>query len=208
MREMQENFEKLKNNILRQARGYAYYFNEEGIYCKIPISEVVESAFLNVHMFPEEEGDFWFEKFNFTKLICENANLALKIICRLKEGDTLEQLRYYIKNTKLRPEEKREDLERFITKIEKPRFLRTPENLNETTFDFIYMDVNIVTEWKEDRKQYLASNMDKILKKVVKKLTNDSTFRKYEVPINFLKVSRMTLKNDSVLQFVLELKIR
>ena len=203
----QENFEKLKNNILRRARGYAYFFNEEGIYCRIPVSEVAEADFLNVHMFPEE-GDFWFEKFYITNLICDNANLALKIICRLKEGDTLEKLRYYIKNTKLRTEEKMEDMERFITKIEKPRFLRTPENPNENTFDFIYVDANIVTEWKEDRKQYLASNMDKIIKKVVKKLTNDSTFKKYEVPINFLKVSRITLKNDSVLQFVLELKIR
>lgn len=204
----QENFEKLKNNILRKAQGYAYYFNEEGIYCKIPISEVVESAFLNVHMFPEEEGDFWFEKYYFTKLICENANLALKIICRLKEGDTFEKLGYYIKNTQLRTEEKLEDLERFITKIEKPQCIRTPENINEATFDFIYVNVNIVTEWKEDRKQYIKNNMDKILEKVVKKLTNDSTFKKYEVPINFLKVSRITLKNDSVLQFVLELKIR
>ena len=204
----EETFRELKNNILRKAKGYAYYFNDEGIYCKIPVSEVIESNFLNVHMFPEKEGDFWFEQYYFAKLICENANLAIKIICCLKEGDTFENLVYYIKNTKLKPKGKKEALERFITKIEKPRFERTPENPNESTFDFIYMDVNIVTEWKEDRMQYIKNNIDKIMNKVVEKLTNDSTFKKYKVPINFLKVSRTTLKSNSVLQFVLELKIR
>lgn len=203
---MRKDFEKIKNNVLRKARGYAYYFNEEGVYRKVSAKEVKEIELLNINV---GEGNFWYYNVhNIRKTICENLNLANKIICKLKEGDTLENLEYYIENTKLEPNKKAEGLERFITRIETPRFERVPENTNKDTFDFIYIDINIVTTWEEDRIQYIKNNMKKIYKKVIEKLENCKAFNKYGVPTNFLKIARVDLKNNSILQFVLELKIR
>lgn len=203
---MRKNFEKIKNNVLRKAGGYAYYFDEEGVYRKVPVVEVAKLNLLNVHMLGK--GDFWYEEYFIRSLICQNANLAIKIVCKLEEGDTFDDLVFYIQNTKLRSHEKLGGLDRFITKIEIPRFERVPENSNKNTFDFIYIDINIVTTWEEDRIQYIKNNMKKIYKKVIEKLENCKAFNKYGVPTNFLKISRITLKSNSVLQFVLELKIR
>lgn len=203
---MRKNLEKIKKNVLRKAGGYVYYFDEEGIYRKVPIGEVEKLNLLNVHIF--EEGDFWYDQYDIRKLICENFNIAIKAICKLKEGDILDKLAYYIENTKIESHKKPEGLDRFITRIETPRFERVPENTNKNTFDFIYIDVNIVSTWEEDRKQYIKNNMDKIYKRITQKLESSKTFNKYGVTTNFLKIARVTLKNDSVLQFVLELKIR
>ena len=41
---------------------------------------------------------------------------------------------------------------------------------------------------------------------VLKKVQESRRFRKYGIPINFLKFSRVTLKRNSVLEFVLELR--
>ena len=123
---MREDFEKIKNNVLRKAGGYAYYFDDEGIYCKVPIGEVEKLSLLNVHMLGAR--DFWYDR-DIRKLICENFNVAIKIICKLKEGDTLDKLVNYIENTKIEYHKKPEGLDRFITKIEKPTFVRIPENI-------------------------------------------------------------------------------
>lgn len=203
---MRKNLEKIKKNILRKAGGYAYYFDEEGVYRKVTIEEVAKLNLLNVHMLGK--GDFWYDEYKIRILICENYIVSVKTICKLKEGDTLDKLAYYIENTKIESHKKAEGLDRFITRIERPRFERVPENTNKNTFDFIYIDVNIVSTWEEDRKQYIKNNMDKIYKRITQKLESSKTFNKYGVTTNFLKIARVTLKNDSVLQFVLELKIR
>lgn len=202
---MQKDFEKIKNNVLRKAGGYAYYFDEEGVYHKVPVGEVAKLNLLNVNI---REGDFGYDKQQIGKVICEDLRLALKIICKLKEGDTIENLAYYIENTKLEPKKKAEGLDRFITKIKASRFERVPENINKDTFDFIYIDVNIVTAWEEDRMQYIKNNIQKIYNRIIQKLETNKAFSKYGVPTDFLKISRITLKSNSVLQFVLELKIR
>ena len=202
---MRKIFETIKNNVLRKTGGYAYYFDEEGVYRKVPVVEVAKLNLLNVYIV---EGDVRYDEPHIRKVICEDHRLATKIICKLKEGDRLDRLVYYIENTKLESHEKIEGLDRFITKIETPRFERVPENSNKNTFDFIYIDINIVTTWEEDRIQYIKNNMKKIYKKVIEKLENCKAFNKYGVPTNFLKIARVDLKNNSVLQFVLELKIR
>ena len=61
----------------------------------------------------------------------------------------------------------------------------------------------------KDRDEYLKEHINEIRQKVVEKLKNSGKFKKYGIPINFLRVCRTTLKKKSnVLQFVFELKLQ
>ena len=200
MRNIKEDV--IKNKPVRKCGGKFYYFDEDGIYRCILEKELDESLKVKWNYMRFQELYTYYKlgiKFS-------NLNLVKKAISKLKVGDTLEVFDEYLSNITFEKHKKPENLDRFITKINNPIFHRTPENLNKDTFDYIFIDVMILTEWEEDRISYIYKNKNEILKRVIEKLESNKKFQKYGVPINFLKVSRITLKRDSVLEFILELK--
>lgn len=135
-----------------------------------------------------------------------------KALIRLKVGDDFQVLNDYITQIKREKKEQYQaahpldSLERFIGKIERPKFERATGNTQEGTFDFIRVDVSIITEWHMDRMDYIRKHQKEITKKVVSKIEESKQFQKMGVPINFLRVSEMTLRRDSILEYVFELK--
>lgn len=113
--------------------------------------------------------------------------------CSSNDKKYIEQ-RYY----QLRKLAFKSGLDRFITKIEKPAFIREPENDNKNTFDMIKMYVNICNDWPE-RKNYIKHNIKEIMRIVTGNLSENKTFQKYNVPIFsfeiFLGFKRVTLSS-------------
>lgn len=197
--------EKIVNKVVRKVAGTVYYFDNEGVYRSIPFYKINEKGI--------SIGYVWGGYFSgsnakeFGILDVENGTLITKIICKMQVGQTLEDLDRYLSTVVLDKHLKPEGVERFVTKVGKPIFERVPENPNPKTFDFIYMRVNIVSEWEEDRKRYIQKNIKQIHQMLLEKLENSGDFQKFGVPLNFLKLTRATLTRDSVIEFVFELKI-
>ncbi len=195
----------LTDVILRVKKGKAYYFDKEGIY-RSTSAQSVES--LKNSWVIDKNGKrrldaivIVMENFDY-----ENGSLLIKAICSLKEGDTIEKFKQILETVEYEERPKPTGIDRFVTKIEKPVFERVPENPKTNTFDYIVVDVNIVTDWEEDRRTYIQKHKKQICEMVLRKVQEDRTFKKFGVPVNFLKITSITLRKNSVLEFVLELK--
>ena len=198
----------ITNKVIRMRDKSIYYFDNQGVYRSVPLAKARSMQLQNI-------DKLWYDGSYNVNVIRElqdknlkinNVTLLLKVIAMLKEGDTIETFDEYLATTNIEKHEKPSELDRFITKIEKPKFVREPSNQNPNTFDFIYTDVNIIQEWSEDRLTYIQKHKKQIFKMLLEQLEKNKSFQKFGVPINFLKVSRITLRRDSVLEFVLELK--
>lgn len=192
-----------------------YYFDEhETVQC-ISIQEAREKDLKNLYSYDLCWNDAYsrtrttefihrlFQENYFTK---KNFSLLCQCMCMLKIGDTTKQLDKHLSTVKLRKECNPINLDRFITKIEHPFFIREPENQNRKTFDIIKIQANIIENWPEDKKQYIKKNIKEITTMVIKKLENNQSFKKYGIPINFLRLSHITLTHDSGILFIFELK--
>lgn len=198
------NINEIKKYALRKSRGNIYYFDQNGIYCNITVEEAKRMRFPNLNI--RADNTIWIDDHFFRLYIHPNMVIAKKVITSLKVGDTIEELVEKVKNTRLDTHNKPEGLDRFITKIEKPYFVKKPENCDINVFDYIYINLCIVHEWNEDKIEYIKAHMEELKNRLIDKLETDATFKGFGVPINFFRFSRITLKNDDVLQFVLELK--
>ncbi len=126
---------------------------------------------------------------------------------KLKDGDTLEDLKRYYHSVILGKKEPLKELDYFVTKICQPIFIKEPENPDPNTFDYIHIDVNLAITWKSDKKDYFIQHQPEINDMVVKKLQSNKQFQKYNIPINYLKISKITLMNQRrTIQYVFELK--
>lgn len=99
------------------------------------------------------------------------------------------------------------DLERLVQKISFS-FEREPENHNPKTFDRIRVEASIGhflgdfnTTFEEIKKR-----RTEILEMVVDKLQTSRKFQKYDVPINFLRLSSLIFSRSFFLEFIFELK--
>lgn len=98
------------------------------------------------------------------------------------------------------------DLERFITKIDRPTMERDTDNLNTKTFDFIRVHMytlaygeNPIDIIKKYRKDILTMALDRI--------EETKRFQRYGVPINFLKLDRFTYcENQKMIELLFTLK--
>ena len=195
----------LTDVILRVKKGKVYYFDSKGIYRS---TSVQRAWSLKNSSVVGKNGKrrldaivIVMEYFDY-----ENGSLLIKAICSLQEGDTIEKFKQILETIEYEERPKPSGIERFVTKIEKPVFERVPENPKTNTFDYIIVDVNIVTDWEEDRREYIQKHRKEIFEKALQKVEGDRTFQRFGIPINFLRISTVTLKRDSVLEFILELK--
>ena len=109
----------------------------------------------------------------------ENQTILRMAIARLKEGDTIDTFYNYLKTVKPVKHPKPEGLDRFLSKFEKPVFIRKPENENLKTFDYIHLDISVLHEWETDRIQYISDNISEIKKRVINYLSNSKSYQKY-----------------------------
>lgn len=198
----------LKNMVVRRIGKKYMFFNNEEIIETLDQTEIVKSDVVNllVDMYGSlqfnisQVSSFFFVEF-------PNGVLRTVAYSKLKNGDTVEDFRGYYKNSKIHKREPLKELDRFVTKIEQPRFFRMPGNTNVNTFDYIYVDVNLAVTWKYDKEEYYIKNKKKIDEMVLDKISKCFRFKKYEVATNMLKLSRLSLKNERrILEFVFELK--
>lgn len=195
----------LTDVILRVKKGKVYYFDSKGIYRSTSVQRawsLKNSSVIGKNGKRRLDAIvIVMEYFDY-----ENGSLLIKAICSLKEGDTIEKFKQILETVEYEERPKPSGIERFVTKIEKPVFERVPENPKTNTFDYIIVDVNIVTDWDEDRREYIQKHRKEIFEKALQKVEGDRTFQRFGIPINFLRISTVTLKRDSVLEFILELK--
>lgn len=150
----------------------------------------------------------------------KHSSLILKMAAaKLEEGDRYEDLIRYVEESKEHYDrlysEKRgneaihartEGLDRFLARICKPIILRVPENPNPDTFDIIKVDIELLTEWGEDRKAYIEENKKGIIKRAVAKIEKDRGFKRYGVGVNCLAVTEMIMLDRNTLELIFELK--
>ena len=207
----------------------ASYYISLGLPVKKELSKRCFIKCLRTSCFDVDISDtisFWYDgrisvnnyKYFFADYYSTYGNLCKMYMATLEEGDTYKIMQKKIppmierweniKNKRFEPDTRsieEKELDRFVTRIEKPDFIRYPENDNKDTFDMIKICVNTCSEWK-DKRQYIKHNIKYIYQMVIDKLKNNKSFQKYDVPIGCLAVTSVHETQDSSLMFVLELK--
>ena len=199
----------LAMHVFRIRYPKVYYFDEKQIVQCISIGKAKTMQFANCNqldIFIPTTVSIVSELVTQNYFTEKNKKIVLKALCMLTISDNLDTLAGYLSTIKLDLIQPINTLERFVTKINPPIFIREPENQNQKTFDFIYIDVNIVKQWDEDRISFIKKNINKIKDMVLEKLGKNKQFKKFGIPLNCLKLSSITLKSDSVLHFILEIK--
>lgn len=209
MRKKVYPIQDLSNLVVRRKKNKYVYFNDKG---KIEILNqncIIKSNAINLIVPIDGKLDYseWnihhLAHMGFTNLI-----FLRMAYCKLKDGDTIEDLKRYYANAGFSSRDPLSEIDYFVTKVNKPIFIRKPENIDNNSFDYIYIDLNLAIDWKCDKVEYYKENRKDIDEMAVKKIENSQSFKKYGIPINFLKISRKTFKNQRrVLQYVFELKI-
>lgn len=139
-----------------------------------------------------------------------NLHLVRCVLKNMKSGDTFQKFLNECEKISYEtlPKLYSSELERFVGRIDKVCIEREPENLNKNTFDFIRIKVylnkldSIEGSIKENAKKYLPDITNMILEKI----KHNKYFQKYNIPIEFLKISKITLTKDATLEFIFELK--
>ncbi len=205
---MRELLEKIAYTAIRLKKGMVYFFDNDGIYNRVSV-EQGKKIILKGLLFRNDGSAYLYNDLgNITGT--NNKVLSKKAICQLKIGDNIERLEYYLKNVQFEHHEKPQGLDRFITKIKKPEYIKSPENERIerliNVFDYIHIDINIVSEWEEDRRKYIEKHENDILQRAIEMVENDENFKRYGVTVNILKVGIVTLTRRNTLDVVIEVK--
>ena len=119
---MRELLEKIAYSAIRSRKGSIYFFDKEGIYRRVSVSEAKEMNLM--YLYVREDGSTYVDLDKFVEYIPNPTNklLVSKAICQLKPGDGIEKLEEYLQTVKFDVRDKPKGLDRFITKIQKPYF--------------------------------------------------------------------------------------
>lgn len=198
--------DNIKNKVIRLCSHRAYYFDEDGIYRSVSDKEALKMDMPNIGT--RLNGECFLLTWDvYTDINVYNKNYVRMAISKLKEGDSLKTFEEYLSTVKSKKHLKPEGLDRFITRIDKPVFVRTPENQNEETFDFIYVHLNLIINWDEDKAEYIKKNVKEIDQRVLEMLEADMEMKRYGIPIGFLKLSRRVLKDKRrILEYLFEIR--
>lgn len=203
MRELEVGLKELINKAVRSYQGEYYYFDEKGIYQKVEDKEALK---ILKNVFLREDGSTYYLIYNAIYKV-ENANIFRSAISKLQVGQTFEDFKVIYGKTEIRRKEKPKGLDRFILKIDSPVFVRLPENSKSNVFDYIHVDVFVVSEWRSDIYEYIKKNQKDIKERVLKSLEKNKKFKKYAVPMNFLRLANATYsRRRNLIRFVFELK--
>lgn len=188
------------NTPICQRAGATYYFNENGVYSLDETSS----------LFPYEKR-IKFGMFGITSETCFNMNVWRKAVSQFEVGMTLEECIGHFLRTELvhRVSQKLSPVDRLVQYISPPMYERVPENMDESTFDRIRITVGLpryqFDSWEAVRNE-VEKHQVEIRQRVIQKLENERQFKKYGVPINFLKLSDVILLRNFSIEFIFELK--
>ena len=183
-----------------QRAGRTYYFSEKEIY----------SCDEKEERFPYE-GRVKFHLFDVNGETCFNRGVWRKAVSHFEVGMTLKECVSVFLQTELAhpSPQKLSPVDRLVQGIAPPVYERVPGNNNKATFDHIRVIVGVprylFNSWEELRNT-VNRYQPEIYQRVIEKIENDRRFKKYGVPINFLKLSDVMLLRDFSVEFVLELK--
>lgn len=187
------------NKPIRQKSKNTYYFDENEVY----------SLDEGCRLFPYE-GRLKFHMFEVNDE-CFNMNVWIKAATQFEVGMTLKECVGIFLKTELTHNVPQElsPLDQLIQYIAPPVYERVPGNDNKKTFDRIRVTVGLpryqFNSWgalQGEVKKY----QHEIYQRVVQKLETDYQFKRYGVPLNFLKLSDAILLRDFSLEFIFELK--
>jgi hypothetical protein len=199
------------NIALRNIKSRICYFNENKIWCSMSIEDA-EHYLKGISKY-EKNNQLYMstslrEYFNVSNIV-----YILITISKMSEGDSWSKFIEIYNQVEYKQREKPKNLNRFITKINRPVFERFPENTNQKTFDMIRIDVNIITNHIPEImgnlsfSQYIKSHSKEIKKLVLCKIEKSIQFHTYGIPITFLKLeSAIYHRNLSLIEFIFTLK--
>lgn len=188
------------NSPIRQVGGNTYFFNNEEIYTLDQGSRLFKY-----------EGKHRFSLFQVKDYTSFNNNVWSKAVKQFCAGMTLTECIRLFLDTKLesKPDVELPFIERLVQRVEAPEYERIPENQNEATFDRIRVFVGLprymFNSW-EELKAAVFENRTEIDRRVLEKIENDRHFKKFRVPINYLKLSEVFLRRTFSLEYIFELK--
>lgn len=188
------------NTPICQHTGNTYYFSESEVYSLDKKSE----------LFPYE-GRQKFNIFQIKGEPCFNMNVWRKAASQFEVGMKLEDCIGIFLQTELVHNVPKElpPIDRLVQGIAPPIYERVPGNNNEATFDRIRIIVGVpryqFNSWEALRNE-VNKYQPEIYQRVIERLEGDRQFKKYGVPINFLKLSNVMLLRNFSIEFVFELK--
>lgn len=203
------------NIAMRQIKSTVFYFNENKIWSSISIEEG-EHTLSGIQRYNQlfvHDKTLFVSALFLNYFVNTNKAYLRTAISKLLIGDTWDKFIDIYNHIEYKQREKPQDLNRFITKINRPIFERFPENNNSMTFDMIRMDINIVTTYIPEImnelsfSQYIKKHSKKIKTLALYKLQESQQFQSYGIPITFLKLeSAIYHHNLSMIEFIFTLK--
>lgn len=237
MKEIKINMDKLnrnwdpRNEVIYSQNHHktVWYFDDDFCWRQCSAETAIKKGIKNIKCSTKKDGTRYYYTINeIWNLFSYDQNwiLCIRIVKAMKEGDHISELvrlcetmTYYMRTPEdskrvqwWRNEMHKQDLaemsevERAITKIEKPRIYKERGNERDKTFDFIQIYMSIKTYMPEKMK-FVKEHKKELIQMAYNAIEEDKNFQKYEVPINFLKITRMTLLRDSQIEYLFELKI-
>ena len=94
----------------------------------------------------------------------------------------------------------------FIIKVKNPCIERELGNNNKNTFDFITLEMLTPLKFYGDRKKYIKDHLKEIYKIAMDKISNYKYYQKYDVPVNYLKLTNLTISCENTLVFKFGIK--
>ena len=180
------------------------FFDEDMLFRVLPL----EDAYGKVKSVIARNDGSYFSLFERGVLIGNNdLVLFYKAISQMKDGDTYERflsvcqnVKYEVHNAKPTPW-----LDRFIAEIEKPYIERETDNFKKGTFDFIRVRVHL-NHLQVNTKDAVQKYYPQIVELVINIIAQNKAYQKYNVPVNYLRVTSAVLTRQRVLEIIFELK--
>lgn len=196
----------------RCAGGEFYWFDSDGI-CRKGRNPKARPNYRH-----QWSADVYIDSGDF--IVHDNGNLFAVCATNIEVGQTTADFNELLKKYFYIFEEEKErtgvgryypekvqysELEKFVTKISRPIYIRTPENKKRNTFDYIRFNVNLNTSF-ENKNEYLKQNIKSIIQMVNERLQNDTCFKQKGISINYLSVTKVLKDTNNSLVVIYELK--
>lgn len=97
--------------------------------------------------------------------------------------------------------------EEWIIRTYSPEISRETDNYNKKTFDFVRVNMLLLARFKDipNRMDILKAHLDKLADKALHIIKESKEYQKYEVPVSYLILDSISLKEDSMLTLLFAL---
>ena len=187
------------NSPISQRGGDTYYFDENEVYSLDKNSErFLYEKRIRFHLFKIE-----FET-------CFDMRVWRKAVSQFETGMTLTECIGIFLETELvcGGQQDLSPVDQLVQYIAPPIYERVPENANDDTCDHIRKIVGLPCykfSWEALQAEVKKYHRE-IYELVIQKLEKDRKFKRYGVPINFLKLSDVTERRPGAMELIIELR--